>query len=195
MSQALGTACRPGSLACLAEISSQVSIPVLPGQKGLPRGTDNVHGPTDLQLHREPFQISSPRWASLPQPPRNLFQNPQVRDPKCLQLPTRMASGQNINSGPQMGACIPPLLLVTLGFQLATHFLLLCLHFSPLDSQSADPGAGHGVQTCRLQHLQFFPVPGPLGMGRSLPESQPPPLSSCPECKAFPHLGMRSASR
>lgn len=195
MSQASGTACLPGSLACLAEISSQLSIPVLLGQKGLPRGTDNGHGPTNLQPHREPFQTSSPRWASLPRPIRNLLQNPQVRDPKCLQLPTRMASGQNINSGPQMGACIPPLLLVTLGFQLAPHFLLPCLNFSPPDSQSSGPGAGRGGQRCRLQHLQFFPVPGPPGMGRSPPESQSPLVSSCPECEVFPHLGMRSASR
>lgn len=60
MSQALGTACRPGSLACLAEISSQVSIPVLLGQKGLPRRTDNVHGPTDLSRTGSPSRYRHP---------------------------------------------------------------------------------------------------------------------------------------
>lgn len=34
-----------------------------------------------------------------------------------------------------------------------------------------------------------FSVPGPPGMGCSLPESQPPLVSSCPECEVFPHLG------
>lgn len=160
MSQALGTTCRPGSLACQAEISSQLSTPVLLGQKGLPRGTDNMHGPTNLQPHREPFQTLSPRWASLPQPPRNLLQNPQVRDPKCLQLPTRMASGQNINSGPQMGACIPPLLLVILGFQLATHFLLLCLTSHPWTLSPQTLGQDGGSE---------MPPPAPPVFSRAWP--------------------------
>lgn len=68
-----------GQLACLAEVSSQLSIPVLLTARRLPRGTDRVHGPTNLQPHREAFLTPS-QVGLTASATTQCTQSPQVRD-------------------------------------------------------------------------------------------------------------------
>lgn len=100
-------------------------------------------------------------------------------------FPPEWPGARTSTLGPRWELASHPCFLSPLVSNWLPTSILLCPNFLTPDCQSSDPGAGWGPG----MPPPVFSVPGPPGMGRSRPESQPPLVSSCPECEVFPHLG------
>lgn len=187
MHQASGTACLPGSLACLAEISCQYLSSS--ARKGSPGVQTRCMAPPTSSRTGSPSRHGHPGGPHCLGHHATYSRILKSETPPESGSPPEWPVARTSTPGPRWELASHPCFLSPLASDWLPTSILLCLNLLTPGLSVLRPWGRTGVQRCRLWHLQFSPMPGCPETGRSLPESQPPLESSCPECEVFPHLG------
>lgn len=171
MHQASGTVCLPGSLACLAEISCQYLSSS--ARKGSPGVQTRCMAPPTSSRTGSPSRHCHPGGPHCLGHHATYSRILKSETPPESGFPPEWPVARTSTPGPRWELASHSCFLSPLASDWLPTSILLCLNLLTPGLSVLRPWGRTGVQRCRLQHLQFSPMPGRPGMGRSLPGSQP----------------------